>query len=123
MNLKKDRIQKVFYILFAYANDINSWDGGYIIIGVEEENGCAKLPPLGLDVSQLDSIQKKLIELSYNISPTYIPVSQPYLKDGKHILVIWAPAGDNRPYKTAISMSKKPKEKGWFIKKGSKTIK
>lgn len=115
--------ESILHSLCAYANDINNWDGGYIIIGVEEENGCAKLPPLGLDVSQLDSIQKKLIELSYNISPTYIPVSQPYLKDGKHILVIWAPAGDNRPYKTSISLSEKSKEKSWFIKKGSKTIK
>ncbi len=39
---------KILHSLCAYANDINNWGGGYIIIGVEEENGCAKLPPFGL---------------------------------------------------------------------------
>jgi ATP-dependent DNA helicase RecG len=115
--------EAILHSLCAYANDINNWNGGYIVIGVEEENGCAKLPPFGLEAGQLDGIQKKLIELSYNISPAYIPVSQPYLKEGKHILIIWAPAGDNRPYKAAVSFSKKTSEKAWYIKKGSKTIK
>ncbi len=30
-----------------------------MVIGVEEENGKAKLPPIGLDVQELDAIQKK----------------------------------------------------------------
>lgn len=115
--------ESILHSLCAYANDISNWDSGYIIIGVEEENGVAKLPPFGLETSQLDAIQKKLIELSYKITPNYIPFIQPYVKDGKHILIIWAPAGDNRPYKAAVSLSEKSNEKGWFIKKGSKTIK
>lgn len=24
----------------AFANDIDNWGGGYIVIGVEDENGC-----------------------------------------------------------------------------------
>ncbi|RPH33089.1 MAG: hypothetical protein EHM93_06635 [Bacteroidales bacterium] len=52
--------ESILHSLCAYANDINNWDGGYIIIGVEEENGCAKLPPLGLDVSQLDSRSRRI---------------------------------------------------------------
>jgi ATP-dependent DNA helicase RecG len=115
--------EDIIHGLCAYANDINNWDGGYIVLGVEEEKGVAKLPPLGLKPNQLDSIQKKLIELSYKISPVYIPVSQPYLKDGKHILIIWAPAGDNRPYKAPVSLSEKKSEKAWYIKRGSKTVK
>jgi len=114
--------ESILHSLCAYANDINNWDGGYIIIGVEEEYGVAKLPPMGLKPDQLDAIQKKLIELSYKISPTYIPVSQPYLKEGKYILVIWAPAGDNRPYKAPVSLSGKKSEKAWYIKRGSITI-
>lgn len=70
--------EDIIHSLCAYANDINNWDGGYIIVGVEEENGMAKLPPFGLNSEQMDSFQKKLIELSYKISPSYIPVSQPY---------------------------------------------
>ena len=115
--------EKILHSICAFANDINNLDGGYIIIGVGEENGVAKLPPLGLESIQLDAIQKKLIELSYKISPSYAPVSHPYLVENKHILVIWAPSGDMRPYKVPVSLSVKSTEKAWYIKRGSKTIK
>jgi len=115
--------EDIVHSLCAFANDINNWDGGYIIIGVEEEYGVAQLPPLGLNPDQIDSYQKKLIELTHKISPNYIPVSQPYTIDSKHILIIWAPAGDNRPYKAPVSLSEKRVEKAWYIKRGSKTIK
>lgn len=115
--------QEIIHSLCAYANDINNWDGGYIIVGVEEENGKAKLPPLGLNAELLDTIQKRIIELAYKISPSYVPVTQPYVINGKHILIIWAPAGDNRPYKAPISLSEKKSGRAWYIKLGSKTIK
>ena len=115
--------EDIIHTLCAYANDINNWDGGYVIIGVEEENGKAKLPPIGLHVQELDAIQKKLIELSHKLIPVYIPVFQPYLINGKHILVVFAPAGDNRPYKAPISLSEKRTERAMFIKRGSKTVK
>lgn len=115
--------EDIIHTLCAYANDINNWDGGYVIIGVEEENGSAKLPPIGLQVQELDAIQKKLIELSHKLVPVYIPVFQPYLINGKHILVVFAPAGDNRPYKAPISLSEKRTERAMFIKRGSKTVK
>lgn len=115
--------EDIIHTLCAYANDINNWDGGYVIIGVEEENGKAKLPPIGLQVQELDAIQKKLIELAYKLSPVYIPVFQPYLINGKHILVVFSPAGDNRPYKAPISLSEKRTERAMFIKHGSKTVK
>ncbi|MBW6482379.1 MAG: KTSC domain-containing protein [Vicingaceae bacterium] len=115
--------EDIVHSLCAYANDINNWDGGYVIIGVEEENGKAKLPPIGLHVQELDAIQKKLIELSHKLIPVYIPVFQPYLINGMHILVVFAPAGDNRPYKAPISLSEKRTERAMFIKRGSKTVK
>jgi len=115
--------EDVIHSLCAYANDINNWDGGYIIIGVEEENGKAMLPPVGIQIQELDAIQKKLIELAHKLSPTYIPVFQPYLMNEKHILVVFAPAGDNRPYKAPISLSEKRTERAMYIKRGSKTIK
>jgi ATP-dependent DNA helicase RecG len=115
--------EDVIHSLCAYANDINNWDGGYIIIGVEEENGKAKLPPIGLQIQELDAIQKRLIELAHKLSPVYIPVFQPYLMNEKQILVVFAPAGDNRPYKAPISLSEKRTERAMYIKRGSKTVK
>lgn len=90
---------------------------------MEEENGVARLPPLGLKPTQLDEIQKRLIELSYKITPNYAPLSHPYLIDNKHIIVVWIPAGDMRPYKVPVSLSEKSIEKAWYIKRGSTTIK
>lgn len=114
--------EDIIHSLCAYANDINNWDGGYVIIGVEEENGKAKLPPIGLQIQELDAIQKKLIELSHKLSPVYVPVFQPYLMKDRHILVVFAPAGDNRPYKAPVSLSEKRIERAMYIKRGSKTV-
>ena len=35
----------------AFANDINNWGGGYIIIGIREKNGSPIRPPVGLKTS------------------------------------------------------------------------
>lgn len=115
--------EDIIHSLCAYANDINNLDGGYIIIGVEEENGKAKLPPIGLQVEELDALQKKLIEMAHKLSPVYVPVFQPYLISEKYILVVFAPAGDNRPYKAPVSLSEKRTERAMYIKRGSKTVK
>lgn len=115
--------EKILHSICAFANDFNNLDGGYIILGVEEQNGIANLPPLGIAPEQLDMIQKKLIELSFKIAPYYVPFSHPYVIENKHILVIWAPAGDMRPYKVPVCLSEKSTEKAWYIRRGSKTVK
>jgi ATP-dependent DNA helicase RecG len=115
--------EDILHSLCAFANDINNWDGGYIILGVEEDQGKAKLPPIGLQFQELDAIQKKLIELSHKLRPVYIPVFQPYIIDGKPLLIIYAPAGDNRPYKAPVNLSESKTAKAMYVKRGSKTIK
>lgn len=90
----------------AFANDINNWGGGYIIIGIAEHDGKPVLPPIGLEANQLDPIQKKIVELGYKITPHYFPVAVPHKFQGKNILVIWIPGGDNRPYKAPSSLGK-----------------
>lgn len=65
----------VLHTMCAFANDINDRDGGYIIIGIEEENGKPVLPPKGLEEEQLDSMQKKVIELcNQHMQPNYRPI-------------------------------------------------
>jgi ATP-dependent DNA helicase RecG len=113
----------IVHDICAFANDVNNWDGGYIIIGVEETKGVAVLPPKGLERNQIDSYQKKLIEISKKVSPDYFPQSMPYKYDGKHIYIIWVFAGDNRPYKAPVSLSKKKSEKAYYIRKASTTVK
>ncbi len=40
--------EKILRTLCAFANDFHNLGGGYIIIGVGEENGRPVLPPVGL---------------------------------------------------------------------------
>lgn len=47
----------IYHTICAFANDFENLGGGYIVVGVEEENGMAKRPVLGVPEEQLDKIQ------------------------------------------------------------------
>ena len=106
--------------LCAFANDLNNWGGGYIIIGIDEDNGQPISPPVGLPQNQLDNIQGEILKLSHQIQPNYFPIVQPYILQDKHILVIWCPAGDNRAY-TAPSTLGKNAQRYPYIRFGSRS--
>lgn len=44
----------------AFANDIDNIGGGYIVIGVKEENGHPVYPLKGVDINEIDNVLKKL---------------------------------------------------------------
>jgi ATP-dependent DNA helicase RecG len=113
--------EEVIHTLCAFANDLNNWGGGYVIVGIEEDNGKIILPPYGLNQNDLDKIQGEILNLAYQISPNYFPLAQPYLMNQQHILVIWCPAGDNRPY-TAPSTQGKNSQRYSYIRFGSRSI-
>ena len=84
--------EAVLHSICAFANDFHNLGGGYIVIGVAEENGRPVLPPVGLDPDTLDAIQKELLNLGYSaIQPRVHPLSAPCEVDGKWIFVIWVP--------------------------------
>ena len=70
------------HAITAFANDFDNLGGGYIVIGVEEQNGYPRFPVKGLDKSTLDDIQKDLLNKCNFIEPRYIPVIEPALIDG-----------------------------------------
>jgi ATP-dependent DNA helicase RecG len=105
----------------AFANDINNWGGGYIIVGVAEENGSPILPPKGLEPAQVDKIQKELLGLTHKIDPYYAPVCEPVVYQDKLILIIWVPGGQSRPYKTVDALPNG--NKFYFIRNGSSSVK
>ena len=113
--------QDIIHSVSAFANDINNWGGGYIIIGFEEKNGIPIFPPKGLELESLDAIQGDLINACYKIQPTYLPIIQPYEIDGIHFLVVWCPAGDLRPYSCPSSLGNDGRRQ-FYIRTGSKTI-
>ena len=113
--------ENVIHSMCAFANDFHDWGGGYIIVGVNENNGQPVLPPVGLRQNQLDPIQKKILSLGYKISPNYFPIVSPYVIDGQHILVIWCPAGDNRIYEAPTTLGSNGSRRP-YIRIGSNSI-
>ena len=112
----------ILHTICAFANDMNNWGGGYLIIGIAEKDGRAVFPPKGLEVNELDIIQKKIHELCHKITPTYFPIVEPYVIEGKHILVVWVPGGENRPYKANRTLAK-DSEKLYYIRRLSSSAK
>jgi ATP-dependent DNA helicase RecG len=106
----------------AFANDINNWGGGYIILGIEEKKGRSLLPPIGLEHEQADAMQKKLVHLCHRITPPYFPVAAPVEFQGKTILVLWVPGGETRPYKAPVSLARNSPS-AYYVRHFSSTIK
>jgi len=114
--------EDTMHSICAFANDINNWGGGYIVIGIEEKEGIPILPPFGINQNSIDGMQKKIIEICNIITPSYTPIISPELYMGKHILVIRVNGGDNRPYRAPKTLGKKKIEKLYWVRKGSTTV-
>lgn len=112
----------IVHTLCAFANDISNIGGGYLVIGVREENGMPVLPVTGVPVESLDSLQKKLVGLCHRIEPLYMPVVQPVKFEGKYLLLIWAPGGYERPYQAPISLAKKGSGRAHYVRRYSNTV-
>ena len=119
--------EPIVHTITAFANDFDNMGGGYVLIGVEEKNGRPIFPLKGLDPDSIDRIQQDLLNKCNTIEPRYIPIVEPYTIDGKEILVLWIPGGEDRPYKCPEKIfTEKGKEKSrrvYFIRKGSRTLK
>lgn len=104
----------------AFANDFFNLNGGYILVGIEEQGGLPVLPPRGLEGQDIDSIQRQIRGQCKRIDPEYQPVMSPESYQGKLILVIWAPAGDVRPYHAP--KASKGGERAYYVRQGSETV-
>lgn len=115
--------ESILHTICAFANDFHNLGGGYIIVGVEENEGRPVLPPTGINPDQIDNIQKEILYLGHNaIQPMYHPITAPYQIDNKWILAIWVPGGETRPYNAKISLGKDAKERAYYIRKQSSTV-
>lgn len=119
--------EPIVHTITAFANDFDNMGGGYVIVGVAEKNGRPVLPVQGLNPDAMDAVQHDLLNKCNLIEPRYIPIIEPCQIDGKEILVLWAPGGEDRPYKCPEKIyGKKGREKSpkaYFIRKGARTLK
>lgn len=115
--------EPILHTICAFANDIDNGGGGYIVVGVKEENGMPVHPVSGIPATSLDRMQKDLLALCHKIKPLDIPVCEPVIYDEKNLLLIWAPGGYERPYKANESMSKDKKKLAAYVRRFSNTVK
>ena len=110
--------EEIIHTMCAFANDINNWGGGYIVIGIDEKEGIPLLPPVGLLQNSIDSIQKNSLNLCHQIEPMPQIITEPVEFQGQLIFVIWVPGGNDRPYKAPTTLGEKG-QKRYFIRHGS----
>lgn len=54
----------IIHSICAFANDYDNTNGGYIVIGVKEENGMPVFPLEGVPKEDLDSIQQEIFSIA-----------------------------------------------------------
>ncbi len=106
----------------AFANDLDNWGGGYVVIGVQEKNGQPVRPLAGVASDKIDAYQKDILQKCKLIIPAYMPIIEVATYQEKQFIVLWCPGGDTRPYASPKTMGKDNKEKAHYIRKGSSTI-
>lgn len=106
----------IYRTICAFANDFDNLGGGYILIGVEEENGLAKRPVWGIPNEQLDKIQREIHQYNQLFEPFYAPRISVEDVDEKSVLVIWAPSGAERPYAVPAEVHAKNKKPTYYIR-------
>ena len=112
----------IYHSICAFANDYDNIGGGYILIGVEENNGIAVRPVKGIPEEQLDKIQREILQYNHLIEPFYAPRLSVEAVDGQNILVIWVPSGINRPYTAPSDVTAKLKKPVFYIRYGTSSI-
>ena len=115
--------QSVLHTICAFANDFHNLGGGYIVLGVEEQNGQPVLPPRGIPPESIEAIHRELLNLGYSATqPYYHPLTGTYEIDGQTILVLWVPGGETRPYKAKVNLSAERNDWAYYIRRHSSTV-
>jgi len=105
----------------AFANDLLNLNGGYVILGIEQDpqTGRPVLPPRGLGKANLDRLQREIRGACRAIEPDYVPSVFVAELEGEPIIVVWAPGGETRPYEAPRG---RRSGKAYFVRQGSETV-
>lgn len=114
----------IYHSVCAFANDIDDLGGGYILVGVDStEDGVAIRPVEGVPMESIDGMLQEMVRYNNKISPYYMPRTSVEEVDGRLILVIWCPAGVNRPYSVPENVTPKSITKEYFyVRCGTSSI-
>ena len=110
----------VINTICAFANDLYNMNGGYVILGIDAPEGFPILPPKGINQADVEKIQKEVRGLCRRcLDPEYQPVFLPNTYLEKQIIILYAPAGDNKPYS---ALDERDKNRHFFVRQGSETV-
>lgn len=112
----------IYRTVCAFANDFDETGGGYIVVGVKEENGRAIRPVIGVDSNKIEPIEKEMVGYNNLMRPYYQPRLYIEEVDGKTILVIKVSPGERRPYKVPDFVTAKQKTYNYYIRYNSSSI-
>lgn len=112
----------IYHSICAFANDIDNLGGGYILVGVAEENGVAKRPVQGIAIEKLDAIQRDMQRYNQLFSPYYAAKISVEEVDGKYVFAIWAKAGIDRPYRIPSDVNAKLKKPVYYVRYGTSSV-
>lgn len=106
----------------AFANDLDNWGGGYLVIGVKNKDNGEPDALLGVAPEKIDGYLKDMLNKCKLIQPEYMPITEVADYQGKKFIIVWAPGGSVRPYSSPKTMSKENKERIYYIRKMASTI-
>ena len=106
----------------AFANDLDNWGGGYIVIGVKNKANGEPDKLIGVDPEKIDGYLKDMLNKCKLIQPEYMPITEVVDYQEKKFIIVWAPGGSVRPYSSPKTMSKDNKERIYYIRKMASTI-
>jgi ATP-dependent DNA helicase RecG len=105
----------------AFANDLNNWGGGYIVIGVRELSDGTK-QSVGIPAAKADAWMKDILNKCKLITPAYMPIVDVAEHEGKTFLVLWCPGGSTRPYSAPKTLAKGDTGRVRWIRRVNSTI-
>ncbi|MBQ4292361.1 MAG: putative DNA binding domain-containing protein, partial [Muribaculaceae bacterium] len=116
--------ESIYHSICAFANDFDDIGGGYILVGVDadKETGMAIRPVEGVPIEKIDSILQEMVGYNNKFAPYYLPRTSVEDVDGKQVLVIWCPAGINRPYSIPENVTSKRSKEYFYIRSGTSSI-
>ncbi|MDD6889911.1 MAG: hypothetical protein PUD39_06610 [Bacteroidales bacterium] len=125
MSLRRVGIRQAFTIVYVLLPMIlTTLGGGYILVGVDSDDaGMAIRPVEGIPIEKIDGILQDMVGYNNKLSPCYMPRTSVEELDGRQVLVIWCPAGINRPYSVPENVTAKSGSKEYFcIRSGTSSI-
>ena len=90
---------QVLRTICAFANDLQNLSGGYVVIGVAEQDGRAVFPPAGLTDEAVEAAQKWIRGRCNKLDPPYQPILSPETVADRRLLVVWVRGSETRPHR------------------------